>query len=100
MSVFTDSRNESLAFLAFENWPEHFFFLPVEIFVMSLQISESQEALDVELIFLVIVQNLVIFLRPILIERFSYLSEIFQKHIDKFLGVMISAEGEKQFEQI
>ena len=98
LSVFTNSRNESLTFLAFKNWPEHFFFLPVEIFVMSLQISECQETLNVELIFLVITQNLVIFLRPIFIECFSYLSEILQKDIDKFLRVMVSTEREKQFE--
>jgi len=98
LSVFTNSRNESLTFLAFKNWPEHFFFLPVEIFVMSLQISECQETLNVELIFLVITQNLVIFLRPIFIECFSYLSEILQKDIDKFLRVMVSTERVKQFE--
>ena len=98
LSVFTNSRNESLTFLAFKNWPEHFFFLPVEIFVMSLQISECQETLNVELIFLVITQNLFIFLRPIFIECFSYLSEILQKDIDKFLRVMVSTEREKQFE--
>ena len=98
LSVFTNSRNEGLTFLAFKNWPEHFFFLPVEIFVMSLQISECQETLNVELIFLVITQNLFIFLRPIFIECFSYLSEILQKDIDKFLRVMVSTEREKQFE--
>ena len=98
LSVFTNSRNESLTFLAFKNWPEHFFFLPVEIFVMSLQISECQETLNVELIFLVITQNLVIFLRPIFIECFSYLSEILQKDIDKFFRVMVSTERVKQFE--
>ena len=100
LSILADSRHESLTFSAFENWPEHFFLLSIEIFVMSLQISEGQESLDVKLVFLVIIQNLVIFLRPILIECFSYLCEIFQKDIDKFLGVMISAEGVKQFEQI
>lgn len=100
LSIFTDSRNECLTFFAFKNWPKHFFFLPVEIFVMSLQISKSQKTLDVELVFVVITQNLVIFLSPILIKRFSYLSKIFQKDIYEFLRIMISAEGIKQFEQI
>ena len=100
LSVFTNSRNESLTFLAFKNRPEHFFFFPIEVFVMSLQISESQKPLDVELIFLVITQNLVILLSPIFIECFSYLSEIFQEHIDEFLWVMIPTERVKQFEQI
>ena len=67
---------------------------------MSLQISESQESFDVELVVLVVAQNLKIFLRPILIKGFSYLSKIFQKDIYKFLRIMISAEGIKQFEQI
>jgi len=98
LPVLTDSGNEGLPFFAFKNRPQHFFFLPIEIFVMSLQISESQETLDVELVFLVITQNLVIFLCPILIKCFCYLSKIFQKYIYKFLGIMISAEGIKQLE--